>query len=416
MPDSEGAQHRATSPARPGSLPLSTREFVVMIAGLMSLNALAIDVMLPALDEIAAALGVREANDQQLVIYAYIAGFGVPQIAWGPLTDRFGRRRILFLALIGYALAGMACMFAPTFTALLFMRFCQGVFASACRVVAVSIVRDIFVGRGMARIMSLVMTVFMVVPILAPSIGQLILFVAPWEWTFGILTAMALVMLGWTWARLPETLPETARVPLNPAATASAYGEVFRCRVTFGYMAASGVIFGALFAFIGSAEQVMTEVFDTGDSFVLWFAAVAGMLSLANFTNSRLVERFGMRRLSQAALLAFISLGVLLLGLMLAFGPVFALFMPLFALMFACFGMIGSNFNAMAMEPLGKIAGTASAAYGFSTTTVSSLIGWLIGRQYDGTVIPLISGFVGLGLTCLVFVAIVERGKFFSSR
>lgn len=416
MADSAAAILPDRVPDTPARLPIGTGEFVVMIAGLMALNALAIDVMLPALDDIAAALGVAQANDQQLIVYAYIAGFGVPQLVWGPLTDRFGRRRIVFLGLIGYAITGAICMFAPSFAVLLLMRFAQGVFASACRVVAVSVVRDVFVGRGMAKIMSLVMTIFMVVPILAPSIGQLVLFVAPWQWTFGILVIMAIVMLIWTWVRLPETLAESARAPLSPAATAGAYLTVFRSRETAGYMLASGVVFGALFAFIGSAEQVMTEVFNTGDSFVLWFAAVAGVLSVANFTNSRLVERVGMRRMSQAALFGFTSLALILLALMATIGPVFAIFFPLFALMFGCFGMIGSNFNAMAMEPLGKIAGTASAAYGFFTTTLSSLIGWMIGSQYDGTVLPLLIGFAALGLTCLAIIAVVEKGRFFSSR
>ncbi|MEL6569403.1 MAG: multidrug effflux MFS transporter [Pseudomonadota bacterium] len=416
MAENAAPQKSADIATDPSSLNMGTGEFVVMIASLMALNALAIDVMLPALDDIADALGVANANDQQLVIYAYIAGFGVPQLVWGPMTDRYGRRAIIFLGLIGYALTGLACMFAPSFGILLAMRFCQGVFASACRVVAVSIVRDIFAGRGMARVMSLVMTIFMVVPILAPSIGQLILFIAPWEWTFGVLTLTSAIVLVWAWLRLPETLPDDRRRPFNPAQTVHNYASVFSDPVTRGYMLASGVIFGSLFAFIGSSEQVMTEVFGLGDSFVLWFAAVAGVLSAANFTNSRLVERFGMRRMSQTALIAFIAFGLILLALMFLIGPVFAVFFPLFALMFGCFGMIGSNFNAMAMESQGKVAGTASAAYGFFTTTVSSFIGWLIGREYDGTVIPLITGFVVLGLVSLALVGWVEKGKFFQSR
>lgn len=416
MADAAVSLRPGDTPDTPARLPIGTGEFVVMIAGLMALNALAIDVMLPALDDIAAELGVAQANDQQLVIYAYIAGFGVPQLVWGPMTDRFGRRSIIFAALGGYALAGVACMFAPSFGVLLAVRFIQGVFASACRVVAVSIVRDIFVGRGMARIMSLVMTIFMIVPILAPSIGQLVLFVAPWEWTFGVLTFCALSLMVWTYFRLPETLPAEARRPINPRATAEAYLTVFRTRETIGYIAASGVIFGALFAFIGSSEQIMTEVFETGDTFVLWFALVAIVLAGANYTNSRLVERVGMRRMSQGALLGFVGFTCLLLVAMFAFGQQLLIFIPLFALVFACFGMIGSNFNAMAMEPLGKIAGTASAAQGFSTTTVSSLIGWLIGRQYDGSVFPLLTGFLILGAVCCAIVFVVEKGRLFSSR
>lgn len=398
------------------TLPMPVGEFVAMVAGLMALNALAIDVMLPALDEIAAALDVTRANDQQLVIFAYILGFGAPQLVFGPLTDRFGRRPVLFAALVGYAVTGFACMAVASFPALLGVRFLQGVAASGCRVVASSVVRDVFEGRGMAKIMSLVMTIFMVVPIAAPTIGQGMMLVAPWQWTFGLLGLAGLVMLGWCYVRLPETLPESRRRPLSLAVSLAAYAEVFRSRVTFGYMTASGVIFGALFAFIGSAEQIFTEVFGLGEVFVLWFAGVALSLSAANFTNSRLVERFGMRRLSHAALLGFVSFSALQVLLMTQLGERFAIFFPLFCLMFACFGLIGSNFNALAMEPLGRIAGTASAAYGFATTTVASGFGYLIGSQYNGSSIPVLLGFLCLGAASLAIVLVVERGRLFASR
>ena len=390
-------------------------EFVVMIAGLMALNALAIDIMLPALDDISAFYTLQNANDQQLVIYAYIFGFGAPQLIWGPLSDSFGRRPVLFVALTGYTIAGLGCILAGSFSQLLALRFVQGVFASGARVVAVSVVRDRFAGRSMARIMSLVMTIFMVVPILAPGIGQLILFVAPWEWIFGALTIFGGFMLAWTFLRLPETLPDAARRPLNLGSSAQSYVDVFRSRVTTGYMVASGVIFGSLFAFIGSVEQVFTEVFGKEEDFVIWFAIIALGLSGANFINSQLVERFGMRRISQIALIGFISVAVLLLTLMQTVGEVFLIFFPLFMLMFACFGLIGPNFNALAMEPLGKMAGTGSAAYGFATTTFSSLLGWMIGSQYNGTSIPLLAGFAGLGVLTLIVVTATERGKLFQA-
>lgn len=396
-----------------GKRDLSTAEFVVMIAGLMSLNALAIDIMLPALDDIAAYYALERANDQQLVVYAYIFGFGAPQLIWGPLSDSFGRRSVLFVGLAGYTIAGLCCILAGSFSQLLAIRFIQGVFASGCRVIAVSIVRDRFEGRGMARIMSLVLTIFMVVPIMAPAIGQLVLLVAPWEWIFGVLTLLGGTMLIWTYARLPETLPQESRPPLNLRNAVGAYVFVFQSRVTAGYMLASGVIFGALFAFIGSAEQVFTEVFGKEDSFVIWFAIVAMGLSGGTFTNSRLVERYGMRRLSQTALCIFIAVALLLLALLSFVGEHFAIFFPLFALMFACFGLIGSNYNALAMEPLGKMAGTGSAAFGFATTTFSSVLGWVIGSQYNGSAVPLIAGFAVLGCTSLLIVTITERGRLF---
>jgi len=405
----------APAPKAPPKLGLSTIEFVIIIAGLMSLNALAIDIMLPAMTEIGDSFGLVKENDQQLIVFAYILGFGAPQIVWGPLSDRYGRRPILFLGLIFYAVTGFICMFASSFAMLLGVRFVQGVFASAIRVVAVSIVRDIFEGRGMARIMSMVMTIFMVVPIAAPSIGQLVLYTGPWQWIFGVLAVMSSAMLAWTYLRLPETLPATRRRPISITSAVGAYMQVFQSRVTFGYMAASGVIFGSLFAFIMSAEQVYKEVYHTGDAFVLWFAGVAIMMSASSFTNSRLVERFGMRRLSHASLLAFVTIAISLVIALSVFGETMAVFFIPFAMIFGCFGMIGSNFNAMAMEPLGEIAGTASAAYGFATTTVASLIGWLIASQFNGSSIPIVMGFAGLGLTSLMIVLITERGRLFGN-
>ncbi|MEO0982062.1 MAG: multidrug effflux MFS transporter [Pseudomonadota bacterium] len=391
-------------------------EFVLMVAGLMALNALAIDIMLPALDDMAGSLDAADGNQRQLVIYVYLLGFGVTQLVFGPLSDRYGRRPVLFFSLIGYALTAAACMVAPSFGALLAARFVQGVFAAGGRVVAVSIVRDIFGGRAMARIMSLVMTIFMAVPILAPSIGQLILYAGPWQAIFGALTVWAVLIGVWCALRLPETLPPENKRPLNARATADAYRQVLTHRVTFGYTAASGVVFGALFAFIGASEQLFREVFDKEQSFVLWFALVAGSLSVANLVNSRMVERYGMRRLSHVALIAFIALATILYGALTAFGERFEIFFPLFILMFACFGMMGSNFNALAMEPQGKIAGTASALLGFSSTTVASLIGWMIGRQYDGSSLPIIAGFFLLGVASLAIIAITERGRLFASR
>ncbi len=397
-------------------VPVPVREFVAMMAALMALNALAIDAMLPALDRMAETLHILNDNDRQLVIIAYVIGFGAPQIVFGPLSDRYGRRPILFIALTGYILTGLACMQADTFRMLLIARFSQGVFASGCRVVAVSVVRDVFAGRSMARIMSLIMTVFMVVPILAPAIGQGILFVAPWQWIFGILSAAGLAMLVWTWFRLAETLPEERRAPLNITAIGGAYWQIFTNRVTFGYMLASGVIFGALFAYIASSEQIFREVFGKNETFALWFGGIALALSAANFLNSRLVERFGMRRLSHIALIGFSITSLTLLIVTQVFGEKLIIFYPLFALSFGFFGLIGANFSALALEPLGKIAGTASAAYGFATTTLSGLIGGLIGRAYDGTIAPVMMGYFALGLVSLLIVFITEKGKLFSSR
>lgn len=397
-------------------LPMPLWELVTMVAGLMALNALAIDIMLPALSDIAANYNLTRDNDQQLVIFAYVAGFGAPQLVFGPISDRYGRKGLLAICLIGYAIAGVACIITNSFGLLLLTRFIQGIFASGVRVIASSVIRDLMAGRAMARVMSLIMTVFMVVPIMAPALGAGVMLIAPWEWTFGVLVIAALGMLVWTQLRLPETLPPENRQPLNLNQTASAYWQVITTRVTFGYMAASGVIFGALFAFVASSEQIFSDGFGKEETFALWFAGVAACLAAANFTNSRIVERIGMRRISHAVLFLFLALSIANVITLLTVGEKLWLFYPLFCLTFACFGMMGANFSALALEPLGKIAGTASAAYGFATSTVASLFGFIVASRFDGTVAPVMIGFIGLGVLSLAIITFTERGKLFSSR
>lgn len=405
----------AAAIARP-VLPLPVWEFVAMMAALMALNALAIDAMLPALHDIAGAYSLTRPNDQQLVIFAYVAGFGAPQLIFGPVSDSFGRKRVVLACIVGYTIAGFACMAAWSFPVLLATRFLQGIAASGIRVIAVSVVRDLMGGRAMARIMSLVMTVFMIVPILAPALGEGVMLIADWQWTFGVLGLAGILIFVWISIRLPETLAPENRTKLNFKASFRAYRQVITTRVTFGYMCASGIIFGALFSYVASSEQVFRETFDKPDTFVWWFAGIAGALSISNFTNSRIVERIGMRRVSHAVLIGFIILAITNAAVMAIYGEKLVLFYPLFALTFACFGMIGANFSSLAMEPLGKIAGTGSAAYGFMTTTVASFFGWLVASRFDGSVVPLLEGYVGLGVLCMIVVLITEKGKLFSSR
>jgi len=416
--DGDKAQNGPSVAQAPAGL--RKAELVAIVAGLMTLNAMAIDIMLPALTQITSATGLTSHaasdNRQQLIIFSYVLGFGAPQLVWGPLADRFGRRAPLFIGLIGYIITSLLCAMMRDFWALLAMRFLQGVFSSGARIVASAVVRDLFAGRAMASFMSLVMTIFMIVPILAPAFGQVILMVAPWEAIFLWLAIWGSIMLGWTWLRLPETLAKPARRPLNLASVFGAYKRVVGTPVSLGYMCASGIVFGALFAFIASSEQVLREVFGKGDTFAYWFAGVAGVMAIANFTNSRLVEKLGMRRISHTALILFTMLSASLALLTVLLGENFVLFFPFFAIIFGCFGLMGSNFSALAMEPLGKIAGTASAAYGFATTLTSALIGAYIGAHFDGSSVPLMLGFAVLGSVSLIIVLITEKGRLFSTR
>ncbi len=388
-------------------------EFVAMMASFLALNALAIDTMLPALEQVGDFYKIQDANDQQLIIFSYILGFGFPQLVFGPLSDRYGRKGLLQICLIGFAITGLSCMLAATFSMLLALRFMQGVFAAGVRVIAGAIIRDVTEGRVMARIMSLVFTVFMIVPIIAPAIGTFVMTFLDWKWTFGMLGVAGGLTFIWSQCRLPMTLPSDRRQPLNLGHIARSYTTVLSNRISLGYMIASGLAFGALFAFIGASEQIMDEVYHQGDKFWIWFAVIASGIGVASLTNARIVERIGMRRISHSVLILFIAFSFVNLITQYLLGSVFWLFLPLFTLTFGCFGMMGANFSSLALEPLGEIAGTASAAYGFATSTLSALIGLWIAKQFDGSVLPILMGFLGLGILSLIVIIWAERGKLF---
>jgi DHA1 family bicyclomycin/chloramphenicol resistance-like MFS transporter len=400
-------------PEAPLPRTLSTFELVAMVAALSALNAVSIDSMLPALPDIGRTFDLAEDNDRQLVIVAYVAPFGVAQLVYGPLSDAFGRRSVLAWALGLFLVGAVLCIVAPSFQLLLAARALQGIGAAATRVVSVAVVRDLTSGRRMAQIMSMAMSVFMLVPILAPGIGQLILFVAPWRWIFGALLIYALAVTAWILLRLPETLAPENRASFRPAAIARAYASVFKDRQTFGYMLAMAFIAAGLFGYIMASEQIFVEVFDLGAAFPLAFASIAIAIMAGTIANSRLVMRFGMRRLSHGAAIWMTALAALHAALLAAGLISFWPFIILLALTLGVFGMVGGNFNAIAMEPMGKQAGTASAMFGAFTTVIGAVGGGLIGRAFDGTALPFLIGMAVAGALGLAVMFWTERGRLF---
>ncbi len=400
-------------PATQGAVRIPRWEFIALCAAMMALNSLAIDIMLPALQQIGGSLGVENANHRQYVMTAYIVAFGIAQLGFGPISDRFGRRGPLLVGLAIYIIAAFAAVLAPTFELLLLCRFVQGIGAASTRVIAVSVVRDSFGGRRMAEIMSLIFMVFMAIPVIAPGLGQIIMLFATWHLIFAAMGAGALLVTLWVATRLPETLHPEYRRPLTAEAVTGGFRIVLSNRVALCYTAAGMVSFGAMFGFINSAQQIYVELYDLGKLFPVVFAAIASLMALSNFANSRLVGRFGMRRLSQGALIAFIVISAIWFAFSLA-GPVpFPLFITLFTLDMLVFGLLGSNFNALAMEPLGHVAGTASSVLGFTQTFGGGIIGTIIGQAYNGTVTPLAAGFCIVSILAFLMVVIAERGKLF---
>ena len=390
---------------------LSLPEFVALTAALMALNALAIDIMLPALPQMGADFHVAQENDRQLIIVAYMMGFGVSQLFYGPLTDRFGRRSVLFISLFFYVVAAIMCVYASNFELLIWARAFMGASAGGSRVIAVSAARDLYVGRQMAKVMSLVMIVFMSAPIVAPFFGQMMLKYMSWRGIFWALAVFGVVMFTWVLVRMPETLPLDRRVPLNLPTMFRNYWKVIRTREALGYTIASGFLFGGLMSYISSSEQLYHEVYATGDWFALWFAGAAVAMSISNLINSRLVERIGMRPISHFALICFVIVSIIH-AIIAMQGPVpFPLFYTLVILAFFCIGFQGPNYNAIAMEPLGALAGSGAALIGFASSFVSASIGGLVAHQFDGTVTPIFIGHAVVGTLALITIFITERGK-----
>ena len=403
----------ALPPSPPGARRAGPRETVALLAGLMALNALAIDAMIPALPNIGAAFGVEEHNRRQLVVVTYMLGFGVGQLLWGPLADRFGRKPILAIGIALYAVFALLSGIAPSFPLLIAARVATGASAAVTRVLVIAMVRDLFDGEAMARVMSLVFMVFMLVPVLAPSLGQAILLFAPWRAIFLLLAAYGLVMWLWSFAKLPETLHPEYRRTLDPGVILRAAREASVDRLSLGYTLALTAIFGGLVAYIASVQQIIFDVFAAPGMIGLVFAAVAAPMALASWGNSRVVGRFGLRRVGHAGLLAFVAITVSHAALTLAIDEPLWLFAALMGLTMMAFAFTTSNFGTLAMTNMAAIAGTASSVQGVTGTIGGALIGLFIGQAFDGSQRPFLIGLAGCGLAALALVMWTERGRLF---
>ncbi len=392
---------------------LSRPEFIALIAALMAVNALAIDVMLPALPYMGEALGISNENERQFVVTAYMLGMGIAVLAFGPLTDRFGRRAPLLVGVGIYVVAAIIAAFAPNFAILLVLRFIQGMGAASVRVIATAVVRDRYSGREMAEVMSLTFMVFMAIPIIAPGIGQVLLLTGPWQSIFVFMGLLALALWVWTYLRLPETLPEDQRRPLSLRGILDSFRIVFTNRAAISYGLAGMFLFGALFGFITSAQQIYVDIYGLGVYFPVAFAAMAGLMAISSFTNSRVVRRMGMRRLSHGAMLVFTAFAAVWLILALNDMLPLWLFFSLLAIIMFSFGWASSNMNSLSMEPLGNVAGTAASVFGFIQTVGGAVIGSFAGQMFNNTTIPVAATYFLMGALALVCILVAEKGKLF---
>ena len=393
--------------------PLPLGEFVAMVAALMAIGALGVDAMLPALPTIGRELGVADPNAPQFVIAIYLFGLGIGQLLHGPASDHFGRRPVMLTAMGIYAIANLAVAFAASFPLLLAARFVGAVAVAATRVVTVATVRDCYSGRPMAKVMSLSAMVFMIVPVLAPTLGQGVLAFGSWRLIFFIIVAATLAVMAWYAIRLPETLAPAGRVPFSFARAGRSAAQTLGDRWSLGYMLAAMAMQGALFGYITSVQQIVGVTFGAAPLLNWVFALAAGAMVLANLVNSRLVMRIGSRILSQVALVVMIAASVAALLLDMSGSESLWRFVAMQALVSGCFSLANSNFSALAMTNMGAIAGTASSVQGFVVVTGGALLGAIIGQSFAGTAVPLHAGFLVAAVCALAIVTVTERGRLF---
>ncbi len=380
------------------------REFVTLMALMISITALSIDMMLPALPEIGRDLRVCHANDIQLVVTVLLFGMGIGQLLFGPLADSFGRKPVIITGFFIFIIGCLLSIFSNRFEVMVVGRMIQGIGTGGPRTAIIALVRDQYGGRAMARIMSAVMAIFIVVPAIAPALGQAVLLTMGWRAIFGVLMIQGLVALTWFTIRQPETLSRDDRIPFSSGRILDAVLGVCKNRLSMGYTLASGFIAGVLMSYLSSAQQIFQEVYGLGREFPIYMATLALFVGGASFVNSRIVMRFGMRVLSYRAVLLFVVLTTIYLAVTYQMGgrtPLW-LMMVFFAPSFFCMGILFGNLSAIAMEPLKHMAGIGAAIIGSLSNFISSSLGALIGRCYDGSMLPLASGFFILGILTVI--------------
>lgn len=388
----------------------STPEFIALIAMLFATVAFSIDAMLPALPEIAVELSPGDPNRAQLILTSFVLGMGFGTFLSGPLSDAFGRQRVMLGGAVLFCLGAAIAWAAPTLETVLLGRVVQGLGAAAPRIVGVAMVRDLHAGRQMARIMSFAMMVFTLVPAVAPLIGQGIITVTGWRGIFGAFIAFSILSMAWLMLRLPETLAPKDRRPFGLAPLRAALHEVLSLRVVQISIGMQAMLFASLFGTLSQIQSLFDQTFGRGDSFPLWFAGIAVVSGSASFANAQLVVRLGMRRLLRMALIAQVgasgAMAALMISGLMPEGLKFAAFLIWVTGVFFMVGFTLGNINAIAMEPLGHVAGMAASAISAVATVTGVLIAVPLGLAFDGTAGPL-----ALGVTVLCTLALALQGR-----
>lgn len=387
-------------------------EFIALMASLMSIVALSIDALLPAISDIGIAINSLDPTDNQLLITMIFLGLGVGQLFFGPLSDSFGRKPIVYMGFGLFAVASGICIFAPSLEIMIVGRVLQGIGLSAPRTIAISIIRDIYKGDYMARIMSFVTAFFILIPVVAPAIGKWILDAFGWEAIFYVQLFFALLVAVWFWKRQAETLRPQHKIPFSGQVFIDGMQEFLKYRETVAFTIISGFITGSFLVYLSASQHVFENQYGLVESFPYIFAGLAGSVGLSTFLNGTLVMRFGMRKLALMALTAFCAIAIAYVVVF--YGSpnpnVAVLVLFLFA-QFFCLGFLWGNFRSVAMEPIGHIAGIGAAINGFVSTIMAVPIANYIGGFVQDTVWPMFVGLAICGLLALGIMLLARRSR-----
>ncbi len=388
-------------------------EFVALMASLMSIVAISIDAVLPGLPAIGKDLGVTNPNDNQWLITMIFLGIGVGQLIFGPLSDSFGRKPMVYVGFIVFVIATYICLSTKSFEMMIFGRILQGVGLSAQRTLSLAIIRDSYSGNYMAKIMSIVVMVFILVPVIAPALGQLILNYSTWHTIFYVNLIYGFVIIIWFWKRQPETLSESNRIKFSSSIFINGTKEFFKYKDAVVYTLASGFITGSFMVYLSTSQQIFEQQYNLADLFPYIFASLAISIGLATYLNSLWVVKFGMWKIAYISTIAYAAISLLYVVLFWSgANPSIEILIGFFVAQFFSVGFLFGNLRALAMQPLGHIAGIGAAINGFISTVMAVPIANYIGSQVTTSVLPLFIGFSCFGvLTFLTFTYLKKSNK-----
>ena len=385
-------------------------EFVAIMAALMSIVALAIDALLPAMSTIGIDINSLDPTENQKFITMIFLGLGVGQLVFGPLSDSFGRKPIVYIGFIVFCVASVICVLAPNLEWMILGRILQGIGLSAPRTISISMIRDSYKGDYMAKIMSFVTAFFILVPIVAPAMGKFFLDHYGWEAIFYMQLVATIIVGVWFWRRQPETLKPEYKIEFSSHVFVDGFKELLRHRETMAFTIVSGLITGAFMVYLSSAQEVFEVQFGLADNFPYVFAGLAISVGLSTLLNGTMVVKLGMRRLAMIALTLFCTVSMVYVGLFWnSQNPALWILITFLAMQFFTLGFLFGNLRAIAMEPIGHIAGIGAAITGFISTMIAIPIATYVGSYIQDTILPLFVGFLVCGSISLGIFMMMRR-------